>query len=479
MRPGEAFVTNHPYHNGQHLNDVLLFVPAFDTQGLLGFAGTVCHHVDIGGTAALDTAATQLIQEGIVIPAMKLPLDFLAGGPFEQFFTANVRAPEMFAGDFRAQVSACQRGCEILIALSEKYGRDTLSGAMQAIQNYTERLMRARLRELPDGVYRGDDYVDSHLAHGEPILIRLEAEIYGDEVNINLTECADQVPAPINSPIASTYAAVYGFFGGLMPAGAPVNDGMYRPIKIVTRKGSFCEPTPPAPVHSRMGVCYAISGALRRAIGARAPERVAACGDDTSTAVVFSFNDGTRHRVHVEIIGGGNGASAQRDGADGISQCLANSANMPVEALETSFDFVRVAEYGFIPDSGGSGTHRGGSGIRRIYEILTDNVLILTAGDGHQSPPWGLAGGGNGTLSAKHLLRNGELRSLRALSTITGLAGDQLIIETSGGGGFGDPQQRSRHALIDDVEDRFISETAAREGKSHGVRCVSSGSLDG
>jgi len=461
VQPDEAFVTNHPYNNGQHLNDVLLFVPAFDDGKLLGFAGTVCHHVDIGGTSALDTEATHLIQEGIVIPAMKLPLAFLTGGPFESFFTANVRAPEMFSGDFRAQVSACQRGVDLLSALSTKYGRETVLDAMHAVKDYAERMMRSRLAELPDGTYQGEDFVDSYLPEGSPLRIRVKMDVNGDDVTVDLRQCADQVPAPINSPIASTHAAVYGFFGGLMAPGTPVNDGVYRPINIITRKGSICDPVSPAPVHSRMAVCYAISGALRRAIGAQAPERVAACGDDTSTAVIFSHNDGVRHRVHVEIVGGGNGGCAERDGADGISQCLANSANMPVEALESAFDFVRVTEYALILDSGGAGAHRGGAGIRRVYEILADNVLVHTAGDGHEHPPWGLAGGENGTLSVKKWIRDGKCRNLRALSTVHARRGDILTIETSGGGGFGSPSERSQSAIRADLEQRLVSPQVA------------------
>ena len=461
VQPDEAFITNNPYQNGQHLNDLLLFVPAFYDATLLGFAGTVCHHVDIGGTSALDTEATHLIQEGLVIPAMKLPLAYLMGGPFESFFTANVRAPEMFSGDFRAQVSACQRGVELLQGLATKYGRDTVLDAMHAVQDYAERMMRSRLADLPDGTYQGEDFVDSYLPDGSPLVVRVDVEVNGDDVTIDLRQCADQVPAPINSPIASTHAAVYGFFGGLMVPGTPVNDGVYRPIKIITRKGSICDPIAPAPVHSRMAVCYAISGALRRAIGAQTPERVAACGDDTSTAVIFSYNDGARHRVHVEIVGGGNGASAERDGADGISQCLANSANMPVEALESGFNFVRVKEYALIPDSGGTGAHRGGAGIRRVYEILVDKVLVHTAGDGHEHPPWGLAGGNNGTLSVKTLVRDGKSTSLRALSTVHACRGDILTIETSGGGGFGSPKERLQSAIRTDLKQRLVSPQVA------------------
>ena len=461
IRPNEAFITNHPYHNGQHLNDILLFLPAFDGEQLIGFAGTVCHHADIGGTSALDTEATHLIQEGLVIPAMKLPLSYLVGGPFGDLLAANVRAKEMVMGDFNAQVSACERGCRLLVEQVEKYGRNSVLQAMTALQDYAERLMRARLQKIPDGTYTGEDFADGHQAGDAVIPIRACAQVSGDQVSIDLSDCADQVPGSINAPIASTHAAVYGFFGGLLGGGSPVNEGTYRPINIITRKGSICDPNPPAPVHSRMSVCYAISGALRRAIGEVAPEQVAACGDDASTGIVFSYQENGRYRIHVEIVGGGNGGSAKFDGSDGIAQCLANSANMPVEALETSYRFVRVTHYGLIPDSAGAGQHRGGAGIKRVYEILTDGVMVHTTGDGHMSPPWGLSDGGDGTLSSKTLVRDGKSTPLRALSSNETRQGDLLIVETSSGGGFGDPKARPRDAVCNDLADGTITKTAA------------------
>jgi N-methylhydantoinase B len=211
-----------------------------------------------------------------------------------------------------------------------------------------------------------------------------------------------------------------------------------------------------------MAVCYAISAALRRAFGAAAPDLVAACGDNTSTGIVLSRRDNQGHRIHIEIVGGGNGASARGDGADGIVQCLANSSNMPIEALETNFGFVRVASYGLILDSGGAGMHRGGRGIRRRFEVIADGVTLHTTGDGHMTPPWGLDGGSNGTLSTKRVLRAGAAIDLPALSTIALERGDIIEVATSGGGGFGDPRARPRDRVRDDLADGAISIDVAR-----------------
>jgi N-methylhydantoinase B len=458
VHPDEAFITNNPYNNGQHLNDIIVFLPAFAGETLIGFSGTVVHHADVGGTSAHDDGATHLIQEGLVIPIMKLPVAYLADGPFVELLTANVRSAELVAGDFRAQLSAGQRGCRLLDELVDKYGLQSVRSAMTELQDYAERLMRSCISDLADGTYEGEDFVDGHRPGDASMPVRVRVDIRGDGATVDLSGSADQIDAPLNSPIASTYAATYGFFSGLLPSGSPVNDGTYRAITIRTRRGSICDPEPPAPVHARMAVCYAISGALRRAVGSRLPDHVAASGDDTSTVVVFSYRQDGRYRIHVEIVGGGNGASARGDGADGIAQCLANSSNMPVEALETSFPALRIVEYGLIPNSGGTGRRRGGCGIRRVYEVLEDDVLVHTGGDGHMTPPWGLAGGGNGTLSVKRIERQGETIELPALSTHRARKGDRLVVETSGGGGYGDHSERAKDAALADLLDGLITQ---------------------
>ena len=186
VKPDEVFITNNPYHNGQHLNDVLLFLPAFDRDNLVGFAGTVVHHADIGGASALNDAAEHLIEEGLVIPAIKLPLDYLTDGPFAELLFANVRAMELVAGDFRAQISACERGTRLLVQLIEKYGRSTVTAAMSELQDYAERLMHRQIAGLPDGDYYGEDFVDGHKAGDEPIPIRAHVQIEGDRMHTRL-----------------------------------------------------------------------------------------------------------------------------------------------------------------------------------------------------------------------------------------------------------------------------------------------------
>lgn len=463
IRPGEAFITNNPYELGQHLNDIILFLPVFHDGRLIGFAGSVCHHVDMGGGAPASNAdATELYQEGLVIPTMKVEVDRdLRGGIVERMIAANVRSPGRVVGDFHAQIFAVLRGRRLLEALCRKYGADTVAAAMTETQDYSERVMRASIGRIADGVYVGEDVTDGLQPGDPPIPIRARVTVSGDEAVVDLTESADQVRGPINAPLASVYSAVYTFFAQIGSHGVPINDGSYRPIRVVTRRGSICEPVFPAPVRSRMATCYRLLTTLKRAFGAVAPELVAACGDDSTNSVAFGYRHDGGYEVYHEVVGGGNGATCRGDGEDGIAQGLSNTANTPVESLEVEYDFVRVASYGLIPDSGGAGRHRGGLGIRKTFEILKPGVVLSTAGDRHSTPPWGLAGGGDGTLSRYRLMRRGEPVYVHPLDLMETEAGDLLIAETSGGGGFGDPRERPREAVLRDVADGAVSRAAA------------------
>ena len=445
VRPGEAFITNDPYSMGQHLNDILLFLPVFFDDKPSGFVGIFSHHVDIGGSApaSSNADATELFQEGLILPPMKIEVaKDLGGGLIDQILGANVRAPSPVLGDFHAQLFSALRGERLLKSLMAKYGRDVVLACMKEAQDHAERVIRSNLAELPDGEYIGDDYIDGLREGDAPTLVRVRVRVDGDQAVVDLSESADQVNGPINSPLASTQSAVYTFFVIMLGGQAPANDGSYRPVRIVTRKGSICDPVFPAPVRSRSVTCYRILTALKRAFGGVVPHLVAAAGDDSVNSVMMGHRDEDGYHVYHESVGGGNGATTQCDGVDGVSQCLSNCANTPVESTEVECGFVRVSSYGLVPDSGGSGRFRGGRGIEKRYEILADGVTLCTCGDRHDSRPWGLEGGGEGSLSRYAILRDGESIELKPVSTVTTRKGDIILIRTSGGGGYGDPRER-------------------------------------
>ncbi|MGD9711317.1 MAG: hydantoinase B/oxoprolinase family protein [Lautropia sp.] len=439
----EVYVMNHPYTNGQHLHDVIMMLPIYHDGRLCGFASSISHHVDMGGGALIGATATEIFQEGLIIPPLKLKeTDAFHGGFLEQMLRANVRAPSIVVGDYRAQHFACLRGRDLLRKMVARFGHDTVAQAMRELQDYSERYMRTNLERIPDGTYTGEDFCDGLNPGDPPIPIRVAVKVIKDEVEVDLSACADQVEGPVNAPIASTTSVVYSFFAMLVSDGGPANDGSQRPIRIKTRKGSICDPHFPAAVRSRMSTCYRIFSALRRAFVQAAPERIGAAGHEATTGVAFSKKSTTKYRVYHEIIGGGWGASMYGDGCDGIAQPLSNTGNTPIEVMEVENEYARILSYSLIAGSGGEGKYRGGMGLRREYEILDDGVVFCSNGDRLQVPPWGADGGKPGKRSGFQLKRGNDVIELSALNTMTVKKGDIIVAETSGGGGWGDSNSR-------------------------------------
>ena len=463
VKPTEAFVTNNPYENGQHLNDIIFMLPVFFEDKLVAFTGSVCHHLELGGAVAGSNAnATDLYQEGIIIPTMRIDLERdLGDGPVEQFLRANVRMPDTIIGDFHAQISAVLRGRQLLQEQFARYGVELVHTCMTEMQDYSERMLRAAIANLPDGEYFGEDQLDGQTLDSAQSMIRARVVIEGDEAFVDMTASDDQVTWPINAPVASTHSAVLTVFGLLAGPGVPTNDGTYRPIKIETRKGSILDPHHPAPVRGRMSSAYRTASAVKRALANAAPDRFSAAGNDTTNAITMSRKLERGYEMFAEILMGGNGAGPENDGAEVVAQMLSNTGNTPVEAIEMDHDFVRIVGYGLIQDSGGAGVRRGGLGFRRVYDILEDGILISTNGDRHNTPPWSLAGGREGNLSAYILVRDGVERRVPAASNIECRKGDRFIVEISGGGGYGDPSARNRALVQDDLRCGRISAESA------------------
>jgi N-methylhydantoinase B len=469
LSPNDAFITNNPYDNGQHLNDIIFILPVFHKDRLVAFTGTICHHLEVGGAVAGSNAnATDLYQEGLILPTMKIDVERdLDDGPVERIISANVRLPNIVIGDFHAQISAAMRGRGLICELIERHGLGLIWSCMSALQDYSENMLRATIAKLPDGEYFGEDTLDSQLLNGPQPIIRARVVIDGDSAMIDMSESDDQVSWPINDPVASTHSAVLTVFGQLAGSGVPTNDGIYRPIEIKTRKGSVLDPHHPAPVRGRMSSAYRTATSVKRALAGAAPEMFSAAGNDTTNTVTMSCRDetssGSDLEMFAEIIMGGNGAGPNNDGAEVVAQMLSNTGNTPAEAIEMDQNFVRVIDYVLIPDSGGAGRQRGGLGVRRSYDILKDNVLITTNSDRHESSPWGLAGGLDAGRTTFTVYRDNQEIRVPGASNIECRKGDRFVIEITGGGGYGDPKDRDHDAVRDDVRCGRITELAAIE----------------
>jgi N-methylhydantoinase B len=462
--PDEMYITNNPYENGQHLNDVIVLMPVFLEDRLVAFTGSICHHLELGGAVAGSNAnATEVYHEGIILPSMKINEGDLGDGPVEAMLRANCRLPNIVLGDFHAQLAAALRGRAMVQELMEKHGVELVSACMREMQDYSERMLRATIASLPDGEYYGEDALDGQTLDSPQPVVRARVTIDGDEAVVDLSDSDDQVSWPVNCPVASTHSAAMTVFGQIAGSDVPTNDGTYRPITIRTRKGSILDPHHPAPVRGRMASAYRTASAVKRALGQVIPDRLAAAGSDCTNIITMSRRNGSGYEMFAESISGGNGAGPATDGADVIAQMLSNTANTPIEALEMDHDFVRIKSYELIRDSGGAGAHRGGLGVRRVYDVVADGVLLSTNGDRHMTGPWALAGGEEGSRAMFALIRDGEMKPFPAATNMALQAGDQIVIEISGGGGYGDPGNRDREMVHRDLREDRISPEAARD----------------
>ena len=461
----DFLVNNHPYHGGQHLQDVFIFRPVFVDAVLIAFAGSTAHHLDLGGgSAGLNALATDIYQEGLLLPPLKFSLqNDWNGGTFERLLAANIRVPDQTLGDFNAQFAAKAIGIERVRQLCVKYGVAAVKATMTELMDYAERQLRAAIRALPDGVYRGADAGDDIEGSGSPLWVHAKVTITGDRMEVDLEGTCAQVGRNINSPIASTESAVMSCIKGVLIGNdVPFNEGSFRPVTIKVPYGSILNPRPPAPVRARMLPCYRAYDAVMKALAQVAPERAIASGFDNALICCLSRLSDGRYRVCLETYGGGFGASATTDGADGIAAPLSNTTNSPIEALDMEFDFFRIAGYALNPDSFGHGRHRGGLGMRRTYEILKDNVDFSLYGDRFEIIPEGLQGGSAGVLTTAELIRGGKRIVVDLKRGARLLKGDLVIVSTSGGAGFGDPMTRSSERVQDDLEQGVISEETAR-----------------
>lgn len=464
LKPGDFYINNDPYQGGQHLQDVFIYAPIFVGGELVGFAGSVSHHLDLGGgNPGLTPDAADVHAEGIIFPpsVYNFERDW-NGGPLERLVAANIRAPDQTIGDFYAQFAANAIGAERVRQLCQRYGVAKVTRAMTDLIDYSERRFRAALAAIPDGDYYGEDAVDDDGLTDEPLTVRARVSIRGDTVSVDYSGTCDQVRRNLNCPFASTISATLAAVkSALTSPDIPFNEGMKRPVSVSAPKGCLVNPKYPAPVRARMLSAYRCFDAVLRALAQVAPERVIASGNDTTHSLAISHLGEEKYRVYLEIYGGGFGASARVDGCDGVDSALSNCTNTPVEATDMDFDHFRVIGYGLVPDSGGAGRRRGGLGLWRSFEILKDGTNFACYSDRARIAPWGLFGGAEGGRTRIELKRDGAVIPLATKTKMELRRGDVLTIHTAGGGGYGPPAGREGARIANDVRNGYVSAEAA------------------
>ena len=456
LEEGDFYINNSPFEGGQHLPDVFIFSPIFFEGTLIGFSASVAHHLDLGGGApGMNPDATDVHQEGLIVPPSRYNMERdWNGGSFERLIAANIRAPELTIGDFNAQFAANAVGGERVRQLCARYGAETVLSVMDSHLAYSERRMRAAIAEIPDGVYRGEDAVDDDGIGSEPLPVRATVTVEGDDVSVDFAGTADQVLLNLNCPFASTVSAALAAVKAVASSpDIPFNQGLAQPISVTAPYGSLLNPRPPAPVRARMIPAFRAFDAVVKALGEAVPDKVIATGFDTTHSICMSRLVDGKYGIYLEIYGGGYGAGPGSDGGDGIDGPLSNCSNIPVESLDRQYDFFRVAEYALRPDSGGRGKFRGGNGLRRRFEILADDVTLAHYSDRYRIAPDGAFGGEPGDLARTWIVRkNGDRAPVASKTSLRLDRGDVLVTETSGGGGYGDPAERTADRLRMDLE---------------------------
>jgi N-methylhydantoinase B len=453
--PGDAIILNDPYMGGTHLPDITLISPIFYREELIGFSANRAHHADVGGISpgSLPGTSTEIYQEGIIIPPVKL---FEKGELKEDLLALivkNVRTSEERAGDIRAQVSANKIGEKRVSELLGKYGRETFLAAMEEILDYSERMMRAQIRRFPKGTFEAVDFMDNDGTSDDPVKLQARITVEEDTLSIDFSGTDAQRMGNINAVSAVTASSVFFTIRAVTDPSIPANSGCYRPIEIRIPEGTVLNAKPPAAVSAaNVGGGGGIVDLLLRAFAQAIPDRViAGCQGTMNTFTIGGIDPRNgRPYAYCETIGGGQGARPSADGMDGIHTNMTNTLNTPIEALEIAYP-LRVERYELNPSSGGLGQYRGGLGIVRTLRVLDHSATVSLQSERRRFAPYGLLGGEDGRSGRNYLLRGPRKKILPPKFTVRLNAGDGLQIETPGGGGYGPLEKRSPDLIRKDI----------------------------
>jgi len=458
--PGDVVLLNDPFRGGTHLPDVTavsgVFLSEEDAKPSF-FVANRAHHADVGGISPGSMGpTTEIFQEGIRIPPVRL----VRGGETDRdllaMLLANVRTPDERLGDLTAQIAANRTGERRVREIARRYGRETALGYARELVRYTARRMRARLASLPDGAYAFEDALDddgtsggysgrdsgggSAVSSEGSVPIRVRLEIRGRRARVDFRGSAPQVAGNLNANLAITRSAVFYVFRTLLDASVPSNAGCLEPVEIRTEAGTIVDARPPAAVaggnvETSQRIVDVLFGALAQAL----PDRIPAASAGTMNNVVLGGHDPRTGRpfTYYETLAGGMGARPSRDGLSAVHTHMTNTRNTPIEALETAFP-LRVTRYEIRRRTGGRGRHRGGDGLVREVESLAP-VEVTLLGERRRLAPYGLEGGEDGKRGRDFVVRDGRSRRIAGKHRGRLGTGDRVRVETPGGGGHGTP----------------------------------------
>ncbi len=469
---GDGFIINHPYHGGSpHAPDIAVITPVFIAGALFGFCGSIAHKSDIGGPVpgSCSGQAREIFNEGLHLPAVRYQRGYRANGDIERLIAANSRTPELVLGDIRGQLGADRLGEKRLTELVGKFGREKTLAIFHRLLETSEAKVRAAVAEWADGRFEAERFVDDDgIDLEQPVRIHVVVEKAGDRLHFDFSGSADQTKGPANIRPPLVQAACAYALISLIDPGMYVSSGLTRAFSMTARDGSVLNPRFPAPVNTYNPTIHALVDAIFEAMSRVVPDKVRADGSGSRSIILGGRSTYTgKGYVQYEIIAGGAGARAGKDGASGITVNQSNAKIAPIEIIESEFP-TRLTRFELIADSGGAGEFRGGLGIRREYLNLADARFSIRSMK-HVIPPNGCAGGATGRPGAIWINPDtGEGKRLPTRYADYPLrAGDVFRLDTPGGGGYGDPLARDPEHVLADVCEGAVSREAAE--RDYGV----------
>ena len=469
LEEGDAVISNVLYPIGPgHLSDVTLMAPVIYKGEIIALVANQAHHVDVGGFApgSMPFGVHEIFQEGMQIAPVKLLKKGDVDDEILRFILQNIRSPKDTQGDIMAQVAANNVGIKRMAGLLDKHGEDYIHHYMVEILNYAERSMRAGIGSIPEGSYSFEDFIEGDGFTDDLVKIKATVEVKKDSIIVDFAGTDKQVKGPLNTRISAARSCVYFALKCVIDPDLPTNSGSYRAIDVRAEEGSLVHAKFPAAlcnanIITDQRYVDVILGALLDVI----PERVvAACSGEMNLINLGGINPrNNEYYNYVETYGGGQGAKYNDDGMDGVHTHMTNTRNAPVEVIEATYPLL-IKEYGLVPDSEGAGEYRGGFGMVREIEFLSDNVELSLGTDRRQIGPWGAFGGkAGGTADCIVTSADGSKKQLPSKITTTLQKGDLLKVITPGGGGWGDPEKRDKTKIEEEIKDGLISKKRSQE----------------
>lgn len=458
LGPGDAILVNDPHRGSSHLNDIACIAPVFLADTCIGYVANMAHHVDVGGSSPASLGLNkELFQEGIVIP----PTRIATGGTLDEnllgFMLGNVRAPRETSGDLRAQLSANFVGAARIEALARRWSSATLTRFFDELIAYTARWTARDLAALPEGSWSAETFRDDDGFSDTPVRLAARVTIRAGRIELDVTGSSPQLASPLNCTRTMAACALAFVARCLVSPDISINSGFLSRIEVTGPDGLCCTALRPAPVVGGWEMAQKIAELIWLALHPALPDRVPASGKALIVNLGFGGQDPRRggYYCYMETVAGGGGARPDRDGPTAVQTNLHNTENAPIEEVEVNYP-IRIARYGLIPGSCGTGRFRGGLGVRRDFEFPDADCSFTVFSDGRRFAPWGLAGGGPGACARYILDPEGEARELPSKVTILVPKGGRVSVQTPGGGGFGDPADRNPAAAENDARNGYL-----------------------